>query len=854
MTERLKKGFTFLIAILAMVMLVGNAGIYAADSSVTVSSVDYTTSTITVKMGSADTALYISDGKQKKWEYIPVEKDSEGCVAVDFSWIVASTNYTISFKGDASTEPVKIVIPKQETKFKATYSALNGGSISFANDGGRRIEWKKRDALRWNSFPSNASEFQSTLYSLCSNGAVLMFRLAPVNGNQENPGLRPSKEVLVTVKKKAVAPTVRIDDAKMAIPVTKGLEYRYCDKDGNPMSASWTTITKKQNMPLSSIAGKSVYDATTNPSPEDTYIQFRTAATSTAQISNSSTLKIPAQEPLAADFTGKAKIEYTSKSSLKLSVSVAGPGEPYEYCIINQNDIRDGIKIDDVEKVTWKEINSPSAITISRKNDGVDDGSLIYVRRKAYKSSGDEEYRLASNWILLGSVNYPGDISTNGGKLIWLSTIAGVCNPDNSDGFLTFSMYSPSKNEVADIQFYNYESETTAVGNPLRLGDDFKCVVTDNEENDGNPDKAYIITVTITSTAKIDTYASNENNRKLLAGIKLKDSSDEAFKSSASKGGIALYIYPMSKINNPKSETLSSDKIAIANLLKNAGYTSWNGYSAANDHVEYTTSFERIIGSDRVYVPGSGTAWSAGEFDANTFRIRIDTGTRFEPDRLASGELSTTRIAVDKIRYDGVDFAVGEKNSAGEEYFTVEYADITGSGSSAEQRMALITIKADAIEKNPAVTTRNELKPVTVYLSNGETISDAKMKLVNTVTPKDGAVSINFIEKEIQEKEVTKVTKDGVTTVTETDLPDKYSIEFNVFDKNYVVGCIEATWMGHDIISGVSTSGGVMKVTFSNKKLNQIDVASTQTGSVRFVFDNGFVLETGCKITVTASN
>lgn len=836
------KKVLLLCAVFITVGLIGRLNVKAAGS-VAVTEVNYEKSTVTVQMAAGDSILFISDDKQKKWDIVPIEKNASNQIVFDISWVSTSKNYTISFKGDVSDTPIKVVIPKQVTNFKATYSALKGGSISFSNDSGRKIQWKKKEALRWTDFPQSADAFSDTLYSLCSNGAVLSFRLAPVNGNGTNPGLRPSKEVLVSVKKKTAAPTVKLDDAKMALYVVKGMEYRYCDENGNPLNgnAEWTKVEKTEYVSLSNMAGKSLYDKTNNPVPQNTYMQFRTAATSSAQVSNIATIKIPAQTNMPSDITDKAKIEYASKTSFKISVNVASSTSPYEYCIINQDDIKDGIKITDFNKVTWKPINSSSAITVTQTDDKVKDGSLVYIRKKAYKSLGDEEYSIASPWILLGTVCYPGDISTGDGKLTCLTTTVGVCNEDNSEGNLTFTMYSPVSSKIKTLKFYKSDL-SSQVGSTLNLNEDFRCSVSLNPSNGGDNDKKYIVTTTIYSTAKLDSAISSNENNVLLAKIKLEDSTTE-FVSSTDNGGVELIIHPKTVVNNPGT---SSAKANVATELAKAGNSSWSTYNPDKDFASFTTSFTRLYLSNRICP--SNTTPNASIHDPHQFRVKLDIGTRYIPDKTSEGGFTTNKVEVTKIKYDGVEMNAGT-------YFTVDYADITDDNKpSWQKRMAVITFNVNEIEKNSAVTARDVEKPVVIYLSNGEVIKDVKLKLQSTATLKDSTMAISFIKGSIPEKETTTTTVDGKTSTTEKSLPDKYQVEFNIFDKNYNVVCTRASWNGHDVLSGVSTDNGVLTVTLSNSKLNSINVGSTITGPLKFTFDNGFVTESGCRLTIIANN
>ena len=221
----------------------------------------------------------------------------------------------------------------------------------------------------------------------------------------------------------------------------------------------------------------------------------------------------------------------------------------------------------------------------------MDEGSKVYVRRKANLSLGQTGYALASPAYFVGTVNYPGEVSTAAGSLTWLTTVAGKCNGNNPDGFLEFELYSPTESIVSEIRFVDYVSIGTTRDTLKRSSDEIRSTVRTNTAQDATDDTRYIITTTITSTAKLDGFANDSRTRKMLAYITLEDST-EAFESTDEKG-VGLYILPASKVANPSGSTKRGDMIEIAQKL------GWLNYNPDTDEIEYTTSFERIAGSTR---------------------------------------------------------------------------------------------------------------------------------------------------------------------------------------------------------------------------------------------------------------
>lgn len=858
----------------------------ASEASVVVTDINYDQSTITVKLNDADSALLISDGKQKKWEYAPVSKDEDTDLAVlDISWIGLNTDYSLSLRGDVSAVPVKVLIPKQTKTFKATYSTLDGGKISFQNAKGK-IQWKKKDAKEWEDFPTkNGSpdtvKFQEKLLAMCPNGASLMFRLASENGTSvTSPGKRASKEVYVTVAKKLAAPTIKVDDEKLTIAVTKDMQYRYCDEYGNPCGnlinddgtpqgilveyddngneigrhdpEYWISFSKASDYPLYKIAKNAmVKEADPSYITRDVYIQFRTKASSTKQMSNVTTIKIPAQRPMSDAAKNSIKLNYTSTSSFQIEIAAASADEPYEYCIINQKDYREGVRIESVKELKWRTVNSQTPVSVSKTKDKVDESSLVFVRRKAIKELGNDDYQIASPVMPLGSIEYPNDITGVDSKLKWLVTVAGRCNPDNIDGKLNFRFYSDTNSPISQIKFVDYASTGTVRGT-LKINEDFTSTVSENGDYDPtNADTSdkyhyrYIIDTSIFSTAKIDSAAANNKNRRMLANITVMDSDDE-FKSTSEKG-IALMIHPATVVNNPSNDT------AKQNIADKLGWDKNASDYTAKFKVPYSAKFERVVNSQKTT-------------DDTQFRIRLDIGTRKVPAIDAGTQqpvLSANNVEITQIKYDGVTFAKDASGRNGKKYFTVEYADIEGTtsnNSGDEQRMAVVTVNVDAIEMNAEVDDRDKDTPLWIYLSNGEILKESvTINLRNTAvivdysTKAKGAQAITINEPlKLQDKVIVTGTN-GQSEEKFTEHPDDYHICLKKFQDDYSVSLDKVTWNGQNICRNIVSSGEYITMDISNKALNDIYDAmaadDSQSASIRFEFDNGFVITTGWKIT-----
>lgn len=840
--EKLIQALMAIAILIVCVVFVSGINAHAADSALRITEISYADSTIVLQMDENDNALFISDGKQKQWEYVPVTKAADNTVTLDISWISASKDYVISFKGNYSTSPISTIIPKQVTNLKATYSTLTG-TVSFTNDAGRTVEWKKRDAMAWQRVPSDPDVFREQLVNMCSNGASLVFRLAGVNGTSvTNPGFRPSKEIALTIPKKTAAPNIVVKDELLAVPVEKGMQYRYVDEDSNPLPGeTWKDITSSRNMPLTELAPKAMCEMAESGVPtEDVYIQFRTKATTSKQVSFSKTIEIPAQSDIPASALDGIDVVYTSTSTFEIKIPAADTANQYEYCIINQDDISDGVSIEDFEELKWKSVTSKEPIVIDKKKDKVEDGSEVWVRRKAQYSLGEDDYEIASPSHYCLTVRYPGDVTTQSRSLEWLSNIEGVCNVDNSAGYMTFTLYSPTETVISGLKFVDYSSSAE------RGSVTYKSSVQSNASwQEGDPEESrYIITTVITSTENLDKYASDEATRRMRAYYLLGSVWTE---STEEDGGIALFLYPATKQNNPSTTTEKED---IANEL------GWEDYRAENDKIGYTTAIKRIYNSNRIYDPEGNVSYS--DCDPNEFRVKIDFGTIYEPERqltASNGEVPTiansgTPVEVTAIKYDGVKMNAGDTlEGTGKPFFKVEYASSTKtvSNKTVETRYAVITLYADAIEKKSLIDARNTDAKVYIYLSNGEILDSVlTMNLRESATLEAGNTGFTMTPSEIEARKSKTVTDSDGKTSTTYEINRDYVIRYSVLDgySNLLVKDVTFGENGPSVL--LDTSG--TSIYLSVEKIQAIELGGTLSNNLVIEFDNGFKIEKGCKL------
>ena len=832
--KRLLKVSGYVFGFLCLFLMLTAFGKASAAGTVSVEEINYDASYIKVKLASGDTTLMISDGKQKKWEAVTVEPVG-GYVTMDISWISSSKAYELSLRGDVNVTPVKVTIPAQNKNFKVTYSPLNG--LSFSGQGADAvIQWKKKDGLLWKPFPNDVSSFKSTLEGMIAKGASLMFRTAPQNGNGSNVGARASKEITVAIKARATAPTMTINNEKMTISLKKDMEFRYCDKNGDvPVDAKWESVDKTEDRPLSSIAAAAMCtnNGTSSVAGTEMYIQFRMKATDKNQVSNITTVTIPGQKPLADTAIAGIKLEYTSPSTVGLSVSVATEKNVYEYCIITPKDIEDGITINSVKELTWTSITDSKAISIGKSKAG--DGSLLYVRKKAVSKLGEDDYELASPSYELPELHYPLELTSQEDGLYWISTIAGVCRPENTGYYLTFNNYSSIDTTISEIQFEAYDKNTSFQTVTLKPGDNtFKSTVrelTAEEKSnlpEGKKDYNYLITTTIISTQQLDSMGSAETKRELL--LHFKQGNSELVKSTA-ESGIAIYIHPGSSIKNPGQ---------AGEAAMNARKTK----KVSGDHGEYLTAFNRVYNSKFLYTRFYSD-WN--KCDANVFSFVIELGTKYSPITTSRGELSTSVRNITKLEYNGISFTEEDIRDGNYPCYVVNYFDETGTDN-VTRRYAIVTVDTWAMEKNSQIKGDDMEKFLDIYISNGETIkNEVKITFEKTAFVVADQNSTTFTSGSMV---LTGPMKADSSTGTSLDDVGKV-IWLKLKNPASQVNLLNVTFKGLPICKNISKDGGYIKCEVSIELMNKIIESYKTTGAssyVQFVFDNGYVLSEGYQI------
>ncbi len=290
-----KKGKTLLAASLAVLLggmtVLSGANVNAADTpaatnsadttantetSVSVSNVDYDKETLTIT-GYGDTEYYISDKNQKVWDTVPVTDENTfgNAVTIDISWIPGIRDYELVIKGNVSTKPLTVTIPRSNPSFKAQYDITNdtiaysGFPSGFEGD----IEWKVKGYSTWNKTTLNPAEDIDLInnidkYLNDQSSTIVYFRTASRSGiAADNIGERASNISKVVIPRRTTAPYIGLDKTKLTMKIPANVKYRLVGDSG------FSDIFDETEMNISQLAYGALY-SDANTAPTDKIIEF----------------------------------------------------------------------------------------------------------------------------------------------------------------------------------------------------------------------------------------------------------------------------------------------------------------------------------------------------------------------------------------------------------------------------------------------------------------------------------------------------------------------------------------------------------------------------------------------------
>lgn len=373
-------------------------------------SIDYDDLWLYVDPGE-NTMVYYSDKSKKVWsEALIAEASSdavratgnEGLFCIDISWVKATSKGEINLKGDKNEEIVKVEIPARESKYKVKFDKKNG-TLTFTNkpSGATYFEWRKATSYNWSApIPieealkggsekeSENSAFCNELEKLRVSGASIYVRIVGKDGELTttttdgtstttfDPGQRPGKEIKINITKRANAPKIKINGAKLTVNTTTSMQYS-TDK-----GTTWKDTGKA--MSLTEIAPGALVTDTTSGTVQTVW--FRKKAKGNTPYSKPFVLTIPAQRPAPVrdtDFTVTSQVD-----KFCLTFPTASKANPYEYTVVKTGSTLNPAK------TSWKSVISGKQISLSVKT--APPGSTIYVRKKEVKLTSKNPQELAS--------------------------------------------------------------------------------------------------------------------------------------------------------------------------------------------------------------------------------------------------------------------------------------------------------------------------------------------------------------------------------------------------------------------------------------------------------------------------
>ncbi len=807
--------FTFCMLLALTVLLPGAK----ADAALSLEGINYENSTITIGTNSGDTSLYFSDKNKKKWE-TAMDAFVNGKCTMDISWVSVTKDYVMTFKGDKTVDDIlTVTIPKQVSNFKAKYDK-KGNKVTFTNKpSDRKVEYRKNNTSNWTTI-EDENTFGENLQRLYENGAKVYFRLAAESGSSGNAGKRYSKEVMCSITKKSEAPKITINDdatitvksgwqvRRVTVQESGGAEYvtGYSKIDSvtdetDPnynTSKKWYTYRSERDVPVIEMVTALAPNASESDSESSAvYLQFRKEASSSSQVSHISTVKIPKQE--AAPDPEDINIEYTSFTTFNVKIAKATTKNPYEYCIIGESDVKveDGkTRIIEPEDAKWKMVSSNVAAEV--KKSEAPDKSYLFLRKKAVGKLGDEDFKLATDYVYAKQVNYPEakdekltiekpQPDSNGS----INLIDGVCTTDNQDGYIKFNITTRWNAKIKDIRFTK-DPNPTKDDTSVAVVENTSSVKKSNEKTDKDV-TLYIITATIkeiklTSAVAEEFKDSDANNMKLYAYIEYDTPGETTGLSSNDTKGLVINL---SKKSSIELDSENSELTKTKDVKRMIGATTSSDNNSQNEEIKY--------------------------------KLNLASGITITSVKLGNYTLK-------------------------DNYYTLN--------------KGIFTVKLAEMEKDKDLEAYYGKKQnLMIQLSNGEKLNDITITFVEPVSLDklySWAYRISAIPDTKQEV-VTKLPSGGTTT--ETKYVNNYSVEYVVSTEAVNSVKVETVTAKNATLGSIGILGGfdsaTKKIEFSNDSLKKCSVGLTSE-PVKIAFDitlsNGnkyeYVVKKGCMFTV----
>jgi len=431
--------------------------------------VNYEYEEMVVTAGNNTVIYYADNANATIWEEAEVNED--GKAIFDISWVKSGVTTRVYLKGDADTLVTARYINAEE-KFSAEFvgdisaadvvdvdawkdvykdypqfTSETGYVLFFTKQGGaetayfdvENVEWRKGTTGNWRDFK------ELNLGQLNSKGATIYFRIKAVNDEDTQDkvsGSRYSSDAKVFLQKKAVAPTVNVNNATMSISIRNGMEYSLNEEDwylvptyskaatGNEVSVKVENydILPTTNQRVTTLAVPFVLDVPANRKIDATlvteypgkykvqkneageitgiYVYVRTAAGQRKSASKTEVVVIPfanAVPDIMNDITvtyqntksGNSGIVLTNNTTVK-------DGQDYQYAIVDDPDNMTG---EELSELKWSTLKTTKTVKVS-SSKALTGKYLIF--RVAAKNKGElpSEFVKYPYQILYDKVTY----------------------------------------------------------------------------------------------------------------------------------------------------------------------------------------------------------------------------------------------------------------------------------------------------------------------------------------------------------------------------------------------------------------------------------------------------------------
>lgn len=384
-----------ILFILGLLLVIPMAKTSAADAKpVSIGAIDYDMLTMRVYTNHNTVVHYSTD--KTTWYEVEGNKTTENdAFIMDISWVNQTQDTTLYFKGENDKTIVTVTLPAKDTTFKVVFDKVDC-TFDFQNcDAATHFEWKKDVDYTWNRVPIDVNDatyqaFLKTIDGLLVKGAKVNFRIPQILGtNANNVGARPSKEVTLTLAKRANAPSAKVNANKLMINTTTSMEYYHEAKK------MWMECDK--SMTIEDIAPSTLFR---NGSKSVT-LKIRTAATANRTYSKTAYLKINGQAgaPSIGD-NSKDVTYYYQNGKLMLQFNKASKTEVYSYAIVKPGS-------------TFNETTTPFTVMNTTKAKAITsatapEGSTVYVRKQGVNENTSKAIALElASEVSSFKVNYP---------------------------------------------------------------------------------------------------------------------------------------------------------------------------------------------------------------------------------------------------------------------------------------------------------------------------------------------------------------------------------------------------------------------------------------------------------------